>query len=1085
MLASIRNSVLIVFCFFGFFSGFASAQSNPVSDLTGVVQDTTGAVIPGAAVTLTNVDTGAVRTDESNGAGEYSFNSLAPGSYKLEVAKAGFRNYQQVGIVLQVNSNPKIVVQLPVGVSTETLEVRSDAAMVETQSVGVGQVIGQAQIVDLPLNGRNPTQLITLSGAAVSGAQLSSSGTSTAPGGVSNTLDYPTAAAFSLAGGQANATNYFLDGAQYMDVRTNLGLPLPYPDALREFKVETSSLAANFGTLPSGAVTAITRSGTNSFHGGIFEFIRNGAVNARNHFSTGPDVLKRNQFGGQVGGPIQKNKLFFFAGVQVTTLSSASPSTTAFVPTAQELAGNFTACPGISIKSQYTNGTPDVLNPALINPIAVKLATTYLPASTDPTGCGKISYAIPQQSTEYQGISRIDYQRTANDAINFRVFIADYKLLPQFVNSNILTAATPGLRDRVTGLDLGDNYVLTQNLVSSARVFYSRQAVQRIGASGVPTPTQLGVNVTSPIANYLGQFAVSNYFSTAANPGYIYTNTYGVSEDLNWAKGKHSVSMGFAFLQSRMDADGEYQQNGVQTYNGTLTGNALADFITGNLDTFQQGNGQIGNDRVNTPSAYVQDNWKITQRLQINAGLRWDPFIPQRQLLGYASDFSLAGLLAGTVSKTYPNAPAGVTFPGDAGFNGLSDTDPRYGNFAPRVGVVFDPGGKGRDVIRAGYGLFYSGSYLWQTMHVPLNAPWGNTLILTAPAGGINNPYAAYPGGNPFPTATPSASTIFPLAGAYVFEPQHIRETSVQQYNLAYQRQIGRDWSVSATYLGNVTIHPWLGAEMNPGIYSPGATTATTQARRLFNTLSPKYGPYFGSTIQINDSLRANYNGLLLSANHRFDQHFTVIANYTWSHCLNYGDVSQDIVNTFQNPSNPQSDYANCVLDRRNIANVSVVAETPTFQQHLVRAVATGWSVSGIYTFNSGPWVNVTDGTDVSLSGLGNDRPNVTANPNSGAPRTVGQWFNTAAFTKQAAGTFGNASRNDVLGPSIWDLDMGLWRNFSIERKADLLVRFEAFNLFNNTQLAPPVTALNSSNLGKILVAGNPRILQAAIKINF
>lgn len=1082
------------------------SQANPVSDLSGTVQDQTGASIPGAAIILTNTDTGARRTDTSDSSGNYRFSSLPVGHYKLDIAKDGFKTYTQASIELQVNSNPTIAVGMQLGATTETVEVDASAPLVETQSVGVGQVVDQKQIVDLPLNGRDATQLITLSGAAVQGS----------PGGISNTLDYPNSPSYSLAGGQANGTNYFLDGAPHMDIRTNLGLPLPFPDALDQFKVETSSLGANYGSLPGGAVNAVTRSGTNTFHGTFFEFIRNGAVNAQNYFfnpATGVrDSLKRNQYGGTVGGRIIRDKLFFFAGLQVTNIRSNPFTSTFTVPNAVRNNGDFTtlltstanggcASSNVTLKPGFTSK----ISPSSFNAVASNMLA-YLPVTSDP--CGKINVTTPTSSNEYMGVARVDYLQSSKNTINLRYFVSDYALKAQFVNNNILTSGTPGLKDRVTGIELGDTFILTSNLVNSVRLFYTRSAVQRIGASGVPTPTQLGQNVYSPIANYLGQFSVSGYFSTAANPGYIYTNTIGIAEDLTWNKGRHTVIAGFYMTHGSMFANGQYQMNPRNAFDGSISGNAMLDFLTGNVTTFQQGNGQTGNERINQPALYIQDNWKMTKKFQLNAGLRWDPFIPQKQKYNQTSDFSLAGLKAGTLSKTYPNAPAGLTFPGDSGFNGQSAVLPRYGDFAPRVGIVFSPRGDGREVFRAGYGLFFTGSYLWQTMHIPLNAPWGNTIVLTAPSGGLTNPWASY-GVNPFPTAPVSASTVFPAAATYVFEPQNIHATSMQQYNVSYQRQFGPATSMSLAYLGNHTMHQALGQENNPAIYIPGtstgiagscgflsganlpksgtacSSTANTQARRTFNTIS-SYGTYYASTDILNDDFTANYNGMLVSMNHRLRNGLNVIANYTWSHCLNYGENSQDIGNQFQNPNNPSAEYANCTLDRRNLVNVSVVGSTPKFNGTWTRVLLSGWTGSAIYTYQSGAPVNVTRGTDNSLTAYGSDRPNVVGSATSNAPRTVKQFFNTSAFASAAVGQFGNTPRNYLNGPSLWNADVAAWKSISFRDLARLELRFEAFNVFNHARFNTPIAAMSStSTFGQITSALDPRILQAAAKINF
>jgi len=1066
-----------------------NAQSAAVSQISGEIADATGAMVPGARIIITNTDTSASRMLVSGPDGSYTVTNLAVGPYKLQVTKEGFSTYNQTGIVLQVNSNPQINVTLKVGAVSEQVDVTANAAMVETQSNGVGQVIDQRRVVDLPLNGRNVTQLITLSGGSISAVQPNAAGTATSTGGIANNLNYPTVAAFSVAGGQGNSTNYALDGSSHMDPRSNVGLPLPFPDALQEFKLETSSLPANYGSHPGGAVNAVTKSGTNDLHGDLFEFLRNGDLNARNFFAASRDSLKRNQFGGVVGGRIIKDKLFFFAGFQGTTERTAPATVQSFVPTAASLQGNFqtllgtaNGCQRAPVTLSAASGAVNNIIPASrLSPIALKFLS-FLPVSNDP--CGKLLYGVPSIDNEYQGVLRTDWQRNGNDAIFFRYFVTDYALQAFYDKTNLLTAANPGLLDRVSTFVLGDTYLINASTVSSFRVTYDRSAVQRVGADGVPNFTQLGAALTSPIQNYTGQISASNYFSTGAIPGYVYNNNFGISEDVGTTWRSHQLSFGFNWLHVQMNGLGPFQMNPRMTFNGQITGNSLADMMTGNIDTYLQGNGQVARDRQNSPSLYLQDNWKLTQHIQLNLGLRWDPYVPQHQILNYASDFSVAGLYAGTVSKSYVNAPAGLTFPGDSGFPGQSDSFARYGDFAPRIGFVYDPRGRGKETIRGGYGIFYDSSYLWNTLHVPLNPPWGETLTLSAVS--LANPWSTYPGGNPFPTpVNPASNYQFPLDGTFVFVPQHVHATYLQQWNLAVQKQVGADWLFSATYLGNKTTHQWLGHELDPAIYSPGVTTATTEARRLFNQTDPAVGKYYGSTIMIDDSGNASYNGLLLSANHRFSHNFSALANYTWSHCLDQGEANQDIVNMYQNPLNRKAEWGNCASDRRHIFNLSFVAVSPKFASAWMQRLAGNWQFSGIFNRTSGAWLTVTDGTDVSLTGLGADRPNSTGSSAQLSNPTIAQWFNIGAFTKQAAGTFGNTSRNNILGPSSTTVDTGLSRSFPIRERMKFDLRFEAFNVLNHARFNVPVTTLSAGNFGQVISARDPRILQVAAKVTF
>ncbi len=1054
------------------------------SQISGTVRDSSGAVLPGVDLKVINTDTTASRTAVTTETGAYIFPNLPVGRYRLEAALPGFSTFAQSGIVLQVNSNPTINIELKVGQVSSVLEVQADANMVETRSNVIGQVIDQQRVSELPLNGRNVTQLIALFGAAVPNTG----------GGLASNLNYPTVAAFSIAGGQNNATNYFLDGATHIDSRTNVGLPLPFPDALQEFKVETSTLPANYGSHPGGAVNAVTKSGTNTIHGDAFWFVRNGAMNARNFFAPVRDSLKRNQYGGVVGGPVVKDKLFFFEGYQGTIQRTAPATNVAFVPTADVLAGNFQSILAPPCQTKQVNlpssiANNNVLLPGLINPVALKVAS-LLPVSTDP--CGKITYGIPSNSNEYQSVSRVDWQRNPKDSLFARYFITDYSLQAYYDKKNLLTAGTPGLRDRVQSATLGDTYLLSANTVNSFRFGFSRSAVRRVNAEGVPTTQELGSNVFAPIKNYFGQFQVPGYFTSSAIPGYVFNNLFNISEDVSMTQGKHQLAFGFNYVHAQMNALGPFQMNPRMTFNGqsvingAATGNALASFLTGRIDTLLQGGGQVGRENQNLPALYFQDNWKVSTRIQVNAGIRWDPFIPQQAKYGYASQFDLAKFNAGTVSQAFVNAPPGLTFPGDTGYPGNAATSPRYLDFAPRFGLVYDPRGRGTETIRAGYGIFYDTSYLWNTMHIPLNPPWGYTITVNTPPGGLSNPWQGYAGGNPFPAPTVFPKNFqFPAGGTYVFEPPDAKATYLQQWNLALQKQLASDWLVTASYLGNKTTHQWLGHEMNPAVYIPGnSTTGNTNARRVF-ALSKPYGQYFGSAAAVDTAGNASYNALLLTLQHRMSHSFSVLTNYTLSHCLNQGEAGQDIVNYYQDPQNRRAEWGNCAADRRQIANASLVFKSPQFHSTWIKRLAGDWQASGIYTFTTGSWLTVTDGTDISLTGLGSDRPNITADWHVDN-RTIKQWFNTSAFTKQQAGTFGNAGRSTILGPSNWNLDAALWRTFRVTESTKMDLRVEAFNVLNHTRFNNPGTSLSNGNtLGQINTALDPRIMQLALKVNF
>ena len=1147
-----------------------SAQTT--SQISGVVSDPGGSVIPGAQVQVTNLDTNNVRTTQTAADGAYNLPSLALGPYKLEVKKDGFQTYVQSGIVLQVGSSPAVNIALQIGNLTQTVSVEADAAMVETQSTGVGQVIQPEQVVDLPLNGRQATQLIALSGAAILNTA----------GGIASNLEYPNAPSYSVAGSSGNETNYQLDGAPNMDYRTNVGEVMPFPDALQEFKVESNSLPANSGSRPGGTVGGVTKGGTNAFHGDLFEFLRNGIMNA-DSFQFGnssgvvnpgkQDTLKRNQFGGVIGGPIRKNKIFFFFGHQQTLERQVTNGSRTGVPTPAVEAGDFRAflAPPCQATQQFLNDTvpnpvsggpaqpfttatkSNIILPQWLNTPSAQIAKkvfALLPTPVD--ACGNVFTTNHLNNREYQDVFRLDWQRTDKEAVFVRYFIADYSAPVYYDATNLLNSGTVGLADRIQNVVVGDTRTINPQMINSFRLNFARTATVRSSDPRITNICALGARATCPLINNLAYS-----FSAPGFQGWDYENVYGVTENLGWQLHSHHIEMGATFQHVQMNSNGVFQENPGPTFaSGTTsyTGNSTAAIVTGNLDGYGQGNGQIGREGQNIPSIYYQDNWKVARHFQINYGIRWDPFFPQHTGYGYASDFNLANYIAGKQSSVYVNAPPGMTFPGDPGFNGNSDTPNRLANFAPRVGMVWDPTGKGNMTVRAGYGLAYNGSVLWNTMHIVLNPPWGSTISFTPSpvnvsssdplaGGGIANPFFNYPGGNPFPSpAQPPHNFPFPVNGQYVFQNVDINPSHTQSWNVSIQKQVTKNWLVSATYIGNKTSNIWLGKTYNqptlitagmtaPGIVSTagmngftgpctllygtqsvtfptcnGSSSTTIsgvgnqKARSALNLANPAWGPQVSGGLTEAQSIGySNYNGLLVSAQHRLSGGFSVLSNFTWSHCLDLGEGGQDIGNNFTDANNPQMDYGNCGQDRRKLLNVSLVAQSPKIPVAWAESVFGHWSTSVIYTAASGSPFSLSDGTDVSLRGSTSVRPDVVGNPWTAGPvagnptcvaptelGTLAHWYNNCAFAKQASGTFGSASRNDMFGPGTWNVDAALWRTFPFREKYKLDFRGEAFNLLNHANWGSPGANLNTGVPGQITTAtGSARILQVALKLNF
>ncbi|MBV8730894.1 MAG: TonB-dependent receptor [Acidobacteriia bacterium] len=1077
-----------------------AAQGTQVAEILGRVTDSTGLGIPGAQITVTNTATGAMRSVVTSPDGSYALPNLPVGSYRLDASKEGFTAYAQSGIVLQVNTNPEINVVLNVGTVNEKVVVDANAAMVETHSNGVGQVIDQDRVVDLPLNGRQVTQLVTLSGGAVNFVPSPVAGQS-----LLSNKNYPTVSAFSVAGGQGGQTLFMLDGAPHMDPVSNIGLPMPFPDAIQEFKVEMSSLPANYGSQPGGVVNVVTRSGGNSFHGDAFEFLRNYDVNARNFFAARTDGLKRNQFGGDAGGPVLKNRLFFFGGYQGTYESLVPSANIAYVETAATLQGDFTqmASPACNGNRTITLGAPFVNNqvsPTLFSPVALNLLK-LIPVSSDP--CGKLTFGIPNRDHENQYVGRGDYQLNDKHSLFARYFITDFQHSPYFTN-NLLTMSTDasvGLSDIVQSAVVGHTFIINPNTISSFRAAFSRSAVTRFDPPGAPTPQSLGANVTSPIPNYI-YIPVSNYFTpmcTNCSPGPWISTDYQLSGELSMIRGPHQIALGVNAMNSRLNSYSNFIRNGSYTFTGQITGNALADLMLGKPISFSQNNGQIGDERLYVPSLYAQDNYRLNPHLSINAGIRWDPFTAPSSAVPQVSIFDPGWYNAGVHSTVFPNAPAGTLFVGDKGMPGNHYYFGRMAEFAPRIGLVYDPRGKGQETIRAGYGIFYGASPLW--LQSGTHAPFAFPVSIPTPAGGIGNPYAGSTYGvNPFPLPNPLPADInFPLFGTGLGNfLLHPKPTYMEQWNIAIQKQFRGDWLLSVTYLGNRTVHLEYPDPLNPVMYIPGtcsagqygltasgpcSTTGNENYRRILYLANPMLAQDYGALTLFGDSGVASYNGLLLSAQHRFTHNYTVLANYTWSHCLDDAEVGLNGAAAFQNPYNRNAEYANCAADVRQVFNLSTVARAPRLASRWGRRIVGEWRFSPIFTAQSGFYATVTDGVDNSLTGV-TDRPNLIGNPSLPVQNTK-EWFNIAAFAKAPTGQFGNLGRSTIEGPGAWNLDAALSRSFPVTERHRIDFRAEAFNVLNHARFGNPITTLSSGQFGQIITAGSPRIMQFALKYKF
>jgi hypothetical protein len=1055
-----------------------------------------------------------VRTAVSGGDGDYVLSNLALGPYRLEVSKSGFANYVQTGIVLQVATNPTIDVALSLGAVSQTVQVEANAAQVETENTSVGTVIENQRIVDLPLNGRQATDLIQLTGAAI-------------PAGVNGTAGFPGGQNIAIAGGQLSGIGYFLDGTLYNNPFDATNLPFPFPDALQEFKVETSTLTAQNGMHGAAAINAVVKSGTNAFHGDLFEFLRNGDLNARNFFAATRDTLKRNQFGGTVGGPIKKNKLFFFAGYQGTITRQDPTDQTTYVPTAQMLQGNFgpweAQCNGNkTLGAPYVN---NVIPASMVSPQTLAIAK-MLPApnsSSDP--CGKVTYGAVTQINQKQVLGRVDYQISDKQSLFGRYMATTYLQPPAYsLTQNLLASTQGGLNDLAQSATIGHTYLINSSTVNAFRLAFNRVGVHRDN-NDYFSGCDIGVDMTcyiphQTVVTVTGGPSIG--IATAISASFIPT-TWTVGDDVSLVRGAHQFAFGATAFRYQSSSNANVYSAGSFGFTGAATGAGLADFVAGELDTFTQG---VPNTLFVTKwyvGLYGQDTWKLSPHLTATMGLRWEPFLPQAVNNGAIYNFSLSRLEQGITSSVFTQAPPGLLYAGDPGFPGKSGIKNRYDQFAPRLGLAWDPEGNGKMSIRASFGMSYDFPNVMIYSTEATAPPFGDQITVNGPES-FATPFANQPGGNFFPVAF-SANAPFTPGGTYVAVQPNMKATTIYSWNLAIQRQLSRTWFISATYAGTETAHLWTSYQLNPAVIVPNVdgtplgtcpkgvttgcnSTTNTNQRRVISLMNPAVGKYFGPVDQFDASGTSSYNALILLAHHALSRNFTVDANYTWSHCI--GDATQaSTIGAAEagllEPDNRAYDRGNCQtstlggtfgLDRRNIVNLTVVAQSPTFSNHILRTVGTGWTLAGSWRASSGGFLTPTYSTDIQLSGSTGQRPNQILSdplcPNPGPSC----WINPKAFAQPAYGTLGDVGRSNIPGPGFWEIDMSLSRDFRVREHENFQLRADAFNVTNSFRAGVPsglttsggsgvTTTVNSAQFGQILTAMDPRIIQVAAKFVF
>jgi hypothetical protein len=1089
-----RSGVLTALALLALMTGLSARDAraqDPTGTIEGAVTDRTASAILGARVIAVNHETGFTREAETAADGYYRLLSLPLGRYAVTVHAPGFATLVREPVVVSLSQSVRINLQLELSSVAETVKVAGGAQLVETSSNALGRVVSGRELVDLPLNGRNFTQL----GLLQTGVAPLTAGVATAGG--------------SLRQGQAYAVNgmrpeqnmYLVDGAQNQN-RMDGGYALKLPvEAIAEFRILTQTAPPEYGGTAGATTSVVTRSGTNQLHGALYEFLRNDAFDARNFFSAEVEPLKQHQFGGTLGGPLARDRVLFF-GYYEGFRNTQGLTTTATVPTAQERQGDFSRL-GVPLLNFAAGGVPfpdNRIPEAAINSVSRNVLSLYPLGNVSPSIYRE---TVVMRNVYDQAGGRIDVNLSPRSQVFARY---SYSGGDNINPVSVRGTDVPGFPTRddfsTHHATVSSTQIVSPSLTTMLRGTFLRHAFffdQRLNRT---PPSALGFGYAS--SNEVGQgppfFNVSGYSpigGAITGPRNTTQRTFEIQNSLAWTNRSHLVKMGGEFRQTSIDMVQAIAPNAFFVFAGTFpTNNAIANLLLGAPVTFYQGLGDFGRDvDVWSASAYLQDEWRVTPRVTLNYGVRYERINPFTE-----AEDRLNGFLPGVQSSVRPDAPEGLVFPGDPGIGrGIADG---VHAFMPRVGVAWDPTGSGVWSLRAAYGWFYdqfqNGS--GTSSQVAISAtPWAQFVQFSGAGVNFQNPFVG--------RSTPAPETFVRPSTVFALDPD-AKPPSVQNWNVSVQRSFLDRYVIEVRYVGAKGRDLPRNVEANPAVFGPGATAQNADRRRIY-AHCPADGSACGlSTVAMLRSVaRSSYQAGQASISRRFGEAVAFNASYWYSRSFDHlsamnlsGAAARPLAgenDLAQNPFDLEAEWGPSLFDARHrlVASASWVLPTWGSAPSPVRAALRGWQLHVIATHNSGTPFTVSDSANVALqansppiSGFPASRPNLVGDPNAG-PHTVDAWMSRSAFARlnvqTQAGQFGNAGRNIARGPAYTNVDLALVRDFSLVRDTRLQFRAEMFNLTNRVNLGLPVADLNSPNFGRILSAGPPRLMQFAVKLLF
>jgi hypothetical protein len=1058
---------LFLICLLATVTAFSQTANNGM--ILGSVQDTTGAVIPGATVTLSNEQSGWQRSVVSDQQGVYHFLAIPAGTYGVKFEKPGFNLFERQHIVLNAGNSLQINAALSVGASHQTVKVEGGVVnRVDTTSANLQNTISGVQLSNIPLSTRSWTQMMGLEPGVNSNEPQE-------PGFGSNT-----AVAYSFSGSQTSSNNYLVDGGRDLDPYNGNNVGMISMDAIAEMSIVRDDYTTVYGRDAGGLVNIITKSGTNQLHGSLFEYFRNNVLNARNYFASFRPATRYNDFGGTLGGPLKRNRLFLFGSYEGRRIEQSTSTRTALVPTPDQIAGNFSGLPPITDPSTGLPFPNNQIPAGMIDSNAQLFFQNYYAAPTPGFHQGALNFTAsnPDGTTFNEELGRIDY------AINPRLsFAAHYVYDGTVLNSpfglftsNTMPVTTATVeKENIYSANGTLTWTPTSTFLNVLTEAFFRNSAAIVNTDLASRFRVSGFNVQRVFSTVTDSSAFIPTISMAGGyagiqilwPQNIHSSSNEIRDDVSWIRGHHIIKFGGEMdKENKTQTNSNANNNGTFTFTGGVTGNAIADMLLGDAYEYTESSNHIGDPLDWTDwSLYVQDQFRVTPRLTIDPGLRWEYFPPEHDPTGHLSYFNPSVFDPSTAATVSPNGRIvpgtqnfsdGVVVAGPGNPYGDSMTNKTLDTFEPRMGFAYALTKDSRTEARGGYGIFYD---RWSQFasSARSNYPFDQSVSI------FNTNFTNPSGGG--------TAAIFPITMTSFASPWNIPTT--QKWSLDIQRQFPAQVLLDVGYAGSHGAHLLYAKNINQ--ISP--TLAVAQGTVSANSLVPYQG--FGTINTYHTGGNSSYNGLQASVVRQWASGLSFQVAYTYS-------KSMDDAVTPMNALAPQmNEWALSTYDRKHVLVFNYVYSLPFFKSAAVweRAALAGWQVSGITSFESGNPLTVLLSVDRAGIGTTTQRPEQV-----GKPQRLGglhDFFNTAAFGLPAQGTFGNASRSVVRGPGIEDFDISAGKDWGLPERATLQFRAQSFNVFNHGQFNSVGTTFGSATFGQVTGANDPRLIQLGLHLLF